>query len=132
MTNKTKNLLVGGIALVLAATGIYFIVKGGRKTQDSGSGGSGGSGSGGSGGSGGGTPIPPPTPSSGFDKYEVATLVSNLNVRQSPTTSSSVIDSLPKGSVVFAKPSGTTGWYVYSKDGVIDSGFVSSMYLKKV
>jgi len=62
----------------------------------------------------------------------VATLVSNLNVRQSPTTSSSVIDSLPKGSVVFAKPSGTTGWYVYSKDGVVDSGFVSSMYLKKV
>jgi uncharacterized protein YgiM (DUF1202 family) len=129
MTNKTKNLLVGGIALVLAATGIYFIVKGGRKTQDSGSGGSGASGGSGSGG---GTPTPPPTPSSGFDKYEVATLVSNLNVRQSPTTSSSVIDSLPKGSVVFAKPSGTTGWYVYSKDGVVDSGFVSSMYLKKV
>mgnify|MGYP000956131906 CR=1 FL=1 len=129
MTNKTKNLLVGGIALVLAATGIYFIVKGGRKTQESGSGGSGASGGSGSGG---GTPTPPPTPSSGFDKYEVATLVSNLNVRQSPTTSSSVIDSLPKGSVVFAKPSGTTGWYVYSKDGVVDSGFVSSMYLKKV
>ena len=108
MTNKTKNLLVGGIALVLAATGIYFIVKGGRKTQESGSGGSGASGGSGSGG---GTPTPPPTPSSGFDKYEVATLVSNLNVRQSPTTTSSVIDSLAKGSVVFAKPSGTTGWY---------------------
>ena len=129
MTNKTKNLLVGGIALVLAATGIYFIVKGGRKTQESGSGGSGACGGSGSGG---GTPTPPPTPSSGFDKYEVATLVSNLNVRQSPTTTSSVIDSLAKGSVVFAKPSGTTGWYVYSKDGVVDSGFVSSMYLKKV
>jgi len=126
MTNKTKNLLVGGIALVLAASGIYFILKGSKPPKSDNKDNSGG------GDNGGNDSTPTPAPSSGFEKYEVATLVSNLNVRQSPSTSSTVIDSLPKGSQVFAKPSGTTGWYVYSKDGVKDSGFVSSMYLKKV
>lgn len=76
-------------------------------------------------------PSPSPSPSSGFEKYVVTTSTSNLNIRSGPSTSSSTIGSLPKGTEIFAKPSGTSGWHEYSSDGVISSGFVSSQYVTK-
>jgi len=116
---KNKNLIIGGIAFLLAGVGIYFIVKGGKPdSTDAGES----------------TPTPTPNPPilPGYQKYSVETLVSNLNVRQAPSTSSSVVGSLAKGSIIFAKPSGTSGWYSYSEDGVKEKGFVSSLYIKAV
>jgi Bacterial SH3 domain len=130
MTPKQKNLIIGGAAALLAIVGLVFIFKGGGKKDDV-------------------TPPSPgpnpnpnpnpdpfnPTPTppvSGFSKYRVTTLVSNLNVRQSASTSAPVVGSLPKDSIVYAKPSSTTGWYVYSANGTTDSGFVSSLYLTKI
>jgi uncharacterized protein YgiM (DUF1202 family) len=75
-------------------------------------------------------PTPPPTPS-GFEKYAVTTNTSNLNVRSGPSTSSSIVGTLVKGSEIFAKPSGTSGWHEYSSDGKTGSGFVSSQYVTK-
>ena len=81
---------------------------------------------------GGGGTIPTPTPApSGFAKHIVTTSTSNLNVRSGPSTSSSIISTLPKGSEIFAKPSGTSGWHEYSTDGKTSSGFVSSQYVTK-
>ena len=115
---KNKNLIIGGVAFLLAGVGLFFIVRGSKKDDKKDD-----------------STTPPPIPElplPAFQKYTVETLVSNLNVRQSPSTSSAVIGSLPKGSVVFAKPSGTSGWYTYSADGVKDTGFVSSLYLKAI
>ena len=128
MTNKTKNIVIGATALLLAGAGLLFIFKGGSKTStkdDSTDNTSTDESTRG--------PVKDGTTNTTpkYEKYEVATLVSNLNVRKEPNTSSQVLDSLPKGSLIFAKPSGTTGWYAYSKDGVSDAGFISSMYLKK-
>ena len=81
---------------------------------------------------GGGGTIPTPTPApSGFAKHIVTTSTSNLNVRSGPSTSSSIISTLPKGSEIFAKPSGTSGWHEYSSDGITSTGFVSSQYVTK-
>lgn len=75
---------------------------------------------------------PEPEPaSSGFEKHIVTTSTSNLNVRSGPSTSSSVVSTLPKGTEIFAKPSGTSGWHEYSTDGKTSSGFVSSQYVTK-
>lgn len=114
---KNKNLIIGGIAFLLAGVGIYFVFKG-TKTDSTAP-----------------TPTPspdilPPTPK--YQKYSVETLVSNLNVRQSASTGSAVVGSLPKGTIIFAKPSDTSGWFIYSQDGVKDTGFVSSLYLKAI
>ena len=79
-------------------------------------------------------PKPEPDPLiqlSGFDKYVVTTSTSNLNVRSGPSTSSSILGTLPKGSEIFAKPSSTTGWHEYSSDGKTSTGFLSSQYLTK-
>jgi uncharacterized protein YgiM (DUF1202 family) len=73
-------------------------------------------------------PIPP---SLGFEKYVVTTNTSNLNVRSGPSTSSSIVGTLVKGTEIFAKPSGTSGWHEYSSDGKTSSGFVSSQYVTK-
>ena len=74
------------------------------------------------------SPAPTTNP---FQQYVVKTLVSNLNVRQSPNTSSAIVASLKKGSSVYARPSSTSGWFEYSADGSNVTGFVSSMYLSK-
>lgn len=113
-----KNLLVGGIALLLTGAGLYLILKGAKPkdtTPDQ-------------------DPVPPkpPIPSGGYSKFRVETLSSNLNVRQSPTTSSGIVTSLPKGTVINAKPSGTSGWYEYSENGTTATGYVSSLYIKPV
>lgn len=117
MKNK-KNLIIGASALLLAGIGLYFIFRGTKKesaptTPAPGPGTT--------------TPLPIET---GYKKYTVETLVSNLNVRQSPSTSSAVVASLPKGTTIFAKPSSTTGWFSYSEDGTKEKGFVSSLYIK--
>lgn len=67
----------------------------------------------------------------GFEKYTVTTNTSNLNIRSSASTSSSIVGSLSKGSEIFAKPSSTTGWHEYSADGKTTTGYVSSQYITK-
>lgn len=66
-----------------------------------------------------------------FEKYIVDTLVTNLNVRQSPSSSSAKVGSLAKGTVINARPSSTSGWFEYSSDGAVTTGYVSADYLKK-
>jgi hypothetical protein len=58
--------------------------------------------------------------------YQVNTVVSNLNVRSTPSTTSSILKSLTKGTIISAKPSSTGGWMELCNGG----GFVSSQYLK--
>lgn len=91
-------------------------------TDDSGNGGS-GNGSGGGSGSGGGT-------NTGFAKYEVTTLVSNLNIRQEPSTNSTILTTVAKGKIIDAKASSTSGW-MQVKVGSIN-GFASAQYLTKI
>ena len=75
-----------------------------------------------------GTPTSTTTPpADGCGSYKVTTVVSNLNVRQQPNTSSAIISSLPKGSTVSAKASSTSGWMELCSQ----SGFVSATYLTK-
>jgi len=92
------------------------------------------------------TPKPTPTPSPsgnnaerfGYSKYEVTTRVSNLNVRREPNTTSLILGSLPKGTIIFAKAH-SAGWHVTpSPNGFVgeqgdcfDCGFVSSQYITK-
>jgi uncharacterized protein YgiM (DUF1202 family) len=77
-------------------------------------------------------PIPPspnppnPAPPSNCKSYTVVTQTSNLNVRQSPNTSSAIVSSLPKGSSVNAKESSTSGWMQLCDR----AGYVSSQYLR--
>jgi len=71
-------------------------------------------------------PPPPPPPSTGCSNYIVTTVSSNLNIRETPSTSSAIKGSLAKGSTVSAKQSSTSGWMQLC-DG---SGyFVSGQYL---
>jgi len=69
-----------------------------------------------------------------FCKYIVNTSSDNLNVRKGAGSNFEIIDSLPKGKEVIAKPVlGNTAWSCISKSGsVCDSGYVSTNYLKKV
>lgn len=67
-----------------------------------------------------------------FKRYKVTTLATPLNVRQSPTTSSAKIGSLPKGSIIWACASQTSGWMIYSEDGANESGYVSADYLTAI
>lgn len=67
---------------------------------------------------------------SNWNDYTVNTVSTPLNVRQSPSTSSKVIASIPKGTVVKAKASGTKDWLAVSKDGKTTYGYVASQYLK--
>lgn len=67
---------------------------------------------------------------SNWNDYTVNTVSTPLNVRQSPSTSSKVIASIPKGTVVKAKASGTKDWLAVSKDGKTTFGYVSAQYMK--
>jgi uncharacterized protein YgiM (DUF1202 family) len=68
---------------------------------------------------------PPPAPTGSCRNYIVTTAVSNLNIRESTSTSSAYKGSLAKGSTVSAKQSSTSGWMELC-DG---RGFVSGQYL---
>lgn len=65
-----------------------------------------------------------------WNDYTVNTVSTPLNVRQQPNTNSKVIASIPKGTVVKAKASGTKDWLAVSKDGKNTYGYVSAQYLK--
>jgi len=69
-----------------------------------------------------------------FCKYIVNTSLDNLNVRKGAGSNFEVINSLPKGTQVLAKPVvGNTSWSCISKSGSsCDGGYVSTNYLKKV
>ena len=80
------------------------------------------------------TPPPPPVVvgENGFERYMVNTLFDPLNVRSlASTLSSAILLKLPKGTIIFAKPSSTSGWSEFSKDGKVRYGYVSSQYLLK-
>jgi hypothetical protein len=66
----------------------------------------------------------------GWSRLTVNTQSSSLNIRQSPSTNSSVIGSLSKGSTIWARPSSTSGWHEYSSNGSSITGYVSSDYLR--
>lgn len=70
------------------------------------------------------------TPSS-FLPHIVTTKSSNLNLRSIPSTSGNIIQSIPKGSEILAKPSETQGWHEVSDDGKKVIGFVSSQFITK-
>ncbi len=104
---KQKKLILGISALVVAGVGAYLIF---RKKPNRGS-------------------IITPQKPSEFQKFRVSTQTSNLNVRSAPSASGSTIASLPKGSIIFARESSTSGWYEYSQDGINVTGYVSKLYL---
>lgn len=56
--------------------------------------------------------------------YVVVTKGSDLNVREKPSATSEKIGSVANGTVVKAKPSGTTGWFVLAKGGYVSSNFL--------
>lgn len=70
-------------------------------------------------------------PLSSFVPHIVSTKASNLNLRSIPSTSGNIIQSLPKGSEILAKPSQTEGWHEVSDDGKKVIGFVSSQFITK-
>ena len=79
-----------------------------------------------------GTPENTPEDEVKWEKYKVTTLVTPLNIREQPTTSSAKIGSLPKGSIIWACASSTSGWMIYSADGSNESGYVSADYLTAI
>jgi len=123
--NKTLYIVLGGIVVAAAA---FFGIKALQKpksapslpaTPPSGGGGTTGGGST----TGGGGFVD--EVSDGFSDYIVTTQTTDLNIRQSPSTSSAVVGSLAKGSIVRAKPY-NSGW------SILESGnYVSSQYLTK-
>jgi len=62
-------------------------------------------------------------------EYFVVTSSGSLNVREKPSATSKIVGSLSKGSKVYGKPSGITGWTELSKDGNTSFGFGSSQFL---
>ena len=85
-------------------------------TDDGGSTGDGGGGSG--------------SDSGTYAKYKVTTLVSNLNIRQNPSTNSTILTSVPKGTIIDAKASSTSGWMEVMVGST--NGFASAQYLTKI
>jgi hypothetical protein len=67
-----------------------------------------------------------------YKSYRVATLTGSLNVREKPDSKSKIIGSIKKDAIIKAKPSGTAGWFEYSKDSQVGAGFISSTYLRLV
>lgn len=67
-----------------------------------------------------------------FNDYVVNTSSTNVNVRKSPSTSSTVIGSVAKNAKIKARPSANIDWLEYSKDGKTVFGYVSAAYLKKM
>jgi uncharacterized protein YgiM (DUF1202 family) len=65
-----------------------------------------------------------------YQTMTVSTTKSNLNVRNNPSETATVIASLPKDAKIFARPSTVYGWHEYSVDGISTSGYVSSKFVK--
>ena len=66
-----------------------------------------------------------------FEKYTITTQKGNLNMRDIPSTSGNIRQSLPKGTEILARPSEKEGWHEVSDDGKKIVGFVSSQYITK-
>lgn len=67
-----------------------------------------------------------------YNDYEVVTKNTKLNVRERPDGESKIITSLPKGSKIKGKASGTKGWFDVSQDGKKNFGFVASEFLRAI
>jgi uncharacterized protein YgiM (DUF1202 family) len=120
MNKKTKVALLVGIPVLIGGYLIYKYMRGSKTLpiEDEGGQQGGGQQGGQQGGGqqGGGQEC---------SSHTVVTQSSNLNIRQSPNTSSAIIGSLPKGSLANAKPSSTSGWMQLCDR----AGYVSSQYL---
>lgn len=57
---------------------------------------------------------------------------SNLNIRTEPNTNASILEKVPRGTVLFGKPSSTAGWIAISKDGRNLYGYASKTFLSIV
>jgi hypothetical protein len=68
----------------------------------------------------------------GLKQYKVTTLSTPLNVRQSPSVSSAKIGSIPKGTIIYARASETSGWMEYYENGIDIYGYVSADYLTEI
>jgi len=82
-------------------------------------------------------PVPPPPPEpepAGCSDYKVTTISSNLNIRSGPSTTSTIVGSLAKDSIVSVKASSTEGWMQLCDNGngmPLPNGYVASLYLTK-
>ena len=112
ISKKLKTTLIFGVPLIIGGFLIYKQFKKPKITPNTNP-----------------NPNPAPVPTIGWTRYKVITINDPLNVRQSASTSSSIIESLPIGSTIFAKPSSTSGWHEYSKDGSTRFGYVSSTFI---
>lgn len=66
-------------------------------------------------------------------KYTVTVAAgSNLNIRTDPNTTASILEKIPRGTVVLGKPSSTAGWIAVSKDGRTLYGYASKQFLSVV
>lgn len=66
-------------------------------------------------------------------KYTVTVAAgSNLNIRTDPNTNASIIEKVPRGTILFGKPSSTSGWIAISKDGRTLYGYASKSFLSIV
>lgn len=66
-------------------------------------------------------------------KYTVTVAAgSNLNIRTEPNTSASILEKIPRGTLVLGKPSSTSGWIAVSKDGRTLYGYASKSFLSIV
>jgi uncharacterized protein YgiM (DUF1202 family) len=135
MINKKYKIALITLPVLIGGYFIYRLLKGKKtyeeavmeadggstdgSTDDGGSTGDGGSNDGG-GDSGSGT----------YAKYKVTTLVSNLNIRQNPSTNSTILTSVPKGTIIDAKASSTSGWMEVMVGST--NGFASAQYLTKI
>jgi len=66
-----------------------------------------------------------------FEKFVINTKKGNLNMRDIPSTTGNIKQSLPKGTEILAKPSQKDGWHEVSDDGKKVVGYVSSQYIIK-
>jgi hypothetical protein len=66
-------------------------------------------------------------------KYTVTVSAgSNLNIRTDPNTTASILEKVPRGTILFGKPSSTAGWIAISKDGRTLYGYASKQFLSIV
>lgn len=131
MENK-KYWTIGGVALILVGAYIVYnkLFKGGNSVQDGKTSGEAGGVTGTITGSIGGVASGITNFLTNYNDYVVTTQNAGLNVRTKPDANSKVITTLPSGSTIKAKVSGTKGWMGVSLDGRSFLGYVSQNYLK--
>jgi hypothetical protein len=113
INKKLKTALLFGVPLLIGGYLIYKQFKGTGKVRPNPK-----------------PPTPnPPAPTTGWTRYKVITVTDPLNIRQSPSTTSTILGTLAIDSIIYAKPSSTSGWHEYSADGSTRSGYVSSTYI---